>query len=428
MAAMAIDPLQAFMRNAGKSPEDAKFLWSGGPIDIDERTYFASMFSGVTAFDTNEGLVLVDSGLKRIGSLLAAQIRQKSQAPIHTAIFTQGHVDHAFGLEAFVIEGQDPPRVIGHRAMPARFARYRRTTGYNKAINARQFGATVRATSGAHADDYDTFGVPAMPPNELYDERLDLDVGGTRFEVHHCRGETDDHSWVFCPDRRVLCTGDLFIWAVPNAGNPQKVQRYPWDWAKGLREMAARDPRSMCPGHGGPIVDDPALIQRMLLETAELLETIVERTLDALNEGAPPHADIVHRVRLPESDSPWLQNVYDDAEFIVRNVIRYYGGWWNGRPSELMPPRRQSLAQQVAIVAGGASALLDRAEKLQRDGMMRVACGLADFALEASPADPEVQARVAALYRKRASTEEGLMAINLFEAAAAYADEGRPFR
>ncbi len=425
---MAIDPVSAFANNRGKSPEEAKFLWSGGPVDVDDRTFFASMFSGVTAFDTDEGVVLVDSGLKRIGPLLAAQIRQKTDRPIHTAIFTQGHVDHAFGLAAFLKDGQSPPRIVGHRAMPARFARYRRTAGYNRAINARQFGATVRAESGALAEDYDTFGTPELPPTELYEERLDLEVGGVRFEVHHCRGETDDHSWVFCPDRRVLCPGDLFIWGVPNAGNPQKVQRYPWDWASGLREMAARDPHSMCPGHGGPVVNDPALIQRMLLETADFLDTIVERTLDALNEGAPPHADIVHRVRLPESDSPWLQNVYDDAEFIVRNVIRYYGGWWNGRPSELMPPRRSSLALEVASLAGGAKKLMERAEKLQRDGMMRVACGLADFALEASPADAEVRARVAALYRARAATEESLMAINLFESAAAYAEEGRPFR
>ncbi len=425
---MAIDPFEAFTRNAGKPPEEAKFYWAGGPIEVDDRTFFASMLSGVTAFDTDEGLVLVDSGLRRLSPLLAGQIRQKTQRPVHTAIFTQGHVDHAFGLAAFLRDGQAPPRVVAHRAMPARFARYQRTAAYNRAINARQFGATVRATSGAHAEDLDTFGTPEMPPNELYEDRIDLEVGGVRFEVHHCRGETDDHSWVFCPDRRVLCPGDLFIWAVPNAGNPQKVQRYPWDWARGLREMAARDPLSMCPGHGGPVVNDPALLQRMLLETAELLETIVERTLDALNEGAPPHTDIVHRVRLPESDSPWLQNVYDDAEFIVRNVIRYYGGWWNGRPSELMPPRRDSLAQQIALLAGGAKKLVDRAERLQRDGMMRVACGLADFALEAAPSDPEVQERVAALYRKRADTEEGLMAINLFAAAAAYAEEGRPFR
>jgi len=426
---MAINPLEAFTRNAGKPPEEAKFLWSGGPLEVAERTWFTSMFSGVTAFETDDGLVLVDSGLKRIGPLLAASIRQKTAAEVHTAIFTQGHVDHAFGLSAFLVDEQDAPRVIGHRAMPDRFARYQRTSGYNKAINARQFGATVRAASGgAHGADYDTFGVPSLPPTELYDDRLDIEVGGVGFEVHHCRGETDDHSWIWCADRRVLCTGDLFIWAVPNAGNPQKVQRYPWDWAAGLRKMAAKEPRSMCPGHGGPIIDEPALIQHMLLETAQLLEVIVERTLDALNEGAPPHADIVHRVRLPESDSPWLQNVYDDAEFIVRNVIRYFGGWWNGRPSELMPPRRASLALEIARLSGGAKKLLDRAERLEKDGMMRVACGLADYALEASPSDPDVQKRVAALYRRRSATEEGLMAINLFEAAAAYAEEGRPFR
>ncbi len=37
---------------------------------------------------------------------------------------------------------------------------------------------------------------------------------------------------------QVLCTGDLFIWATPNCGNPQKVQRYPVQWAAALRAMA----------------------------------------------------------------------------------------------------------------------------------------------------------------------------------------------
>ena len=36
----------------------------------------------------------------------------------------------------------------------------------------------------------------------------------------------------------MLHPGDLFIWAVPNAGNPQKVQRFASDWAAALREMA----------------------------------------------------------------------------------------------------------------------------------------------------------------------------------------------
>ncbi len=424
-----MDVMTLFTKNAGKSVEDAKFFWSGGPVEVAPRTWFASVFSGVTAFETDEGIVLVDSGLARLGPMLAGMIRMRSQAPIHTAIFTQGHVDHAFGLKSFLADGQPSPRVIAHRAMPARFARYQRTAGHNIAINARQFGGTVRAsTDSGMADDYDTFKPPALPPTDLYERRVDVTVGGVRFEIHHCPGETDDHSWIFCPDRGVLCPGDLFIWAVPNAGNPQKVQRYPWEWAAGLRAMAACQPRTICPGHGGPVVDDPALVQRMLLETADLLDDIVEQTLEALNDGSPPHVDIVHRVALPVSDSPWLQNVYDDAEFIIRNVVRYYGGWWSGRPSELKPPPREALASEIARLAGGAGALLRRAEELLARGEPRLAGSLADLALEASPADPDVQQRVSAIYEARAEEEEGLMARNLFRSAAAYAREGRPYR
>lgn len=419
--------LERFMRNVGKSPEEAKFFWAGGPVEVCKDTWFASAFSGVVAFDTHEGIVLIDSGLKRMGTMLAGMIRQKTKAKIHTVVFTQGHVDHAFGLEAFV--GDEKPRVIAHRAMPARFARYELTAGHNMALNARQFGGTVNAMKdAAFAGDYETFGAPSILPNELYDDRLDFTVGGVSFEVHHCRGETDDHSWIWCPDREVLCPGDLFIWAVPNAGNPQKVQRYPWEWAAGLRAMAAKNPRHMCPGHGGAVIDNPDQIQTMLIETADFLDTIVEQTLEALNDGAPPHVDIVHRVALPSSDSPWLQNVYDDAEFIIRNIIRYYGGWYSGRPSELKPATRTSLAKEVAALAGGAQPLAERAKKLSDEGQPREACALADYALEAEPNNGWVQRLVALIYRRRADSEESLMAQNLFRSAAAYAEEGRPYR
>jgi alkyl sulfatase BDS1-like metallo-beta-lactamase superfamily hydrolase len=246
--------------------------------------------------------------------------------------------------------------------------------------------------------------------------------------VHHCRGETDDHSWVFCPERGVLCPGDLFIYAVPNAGNPQKVQRYPWDWAKGLREMAARRPESLCPGHGGAVVRNAALIQRMLLETAEYLESIVEQTLAALEDGSPPHTDIVHRVKLPGSASPWLQPVYDEGEFIVRNIVRYYGGWWNGRPSDLKPAPREALASELAALAGGANRLVERALDIEKGGDFRLACHLADYALEAAPHDATVRDAVASLYERRAEKETSLMATNLCRSAAAYAREGRPYR
>ncbi len=348
---MAENPAQKFAAMAGKSPEEAKFFWTGGPIEAAARTWFVSQFSGITAFETDDGLVLVDTGTKQLAPVLAALLRQKTQAPVHTAIYTHGHVDHAYGLQAFLVPGQKMPRVIAHSAMPARFARYAATARHNAALNARQFGGTVDAQS---ADAYAAFGQPPIPPDTLYDDRLTITVGGVKFELHHCRGETDDHTWVWCAERRVVCPGDLFIWAVPNDGNPQKVQRYPWERAKGLRAMAALAPEALCTGHGGPVVGDAAKIARMLTETADFLETVVARTLAAMEAGSPPHVDIVTGIELPKSNSPWLQPVYDDTEFLVRNVIRYYGGWWSGRPSELKPAPRNALAREMATLAGGA--------------------------------------------------------------------------
>jgi glyoxylase-like metal-dependent hydrolase (beta-lactamase superfamily II) len=421
---MTVSMLERMSQAYGQSPQDAKFFWSGGPVQVAERTWFQSFFSGVTAFETDDGLVLVDSGLSRLAPALAEMLRRKTQARVHTVVLTQGHVDHAYGIDAFIREGDPPPRVIAHRAMPDRFARYAQTSGHNMAINARQFGGTVSLSD----DQLDTFRPPTIGPDTLYDERIDVEVGGLALEVHHCRGETDDHSWVWCPERGVLCPGDLLIWGVPNAGNPQKVQRYPWDWAAGLRRMAAVQPRALCPGHGGPIVDDPELIARMLTETADFLDLIVQRTVAALNEGSPPHVDIVRAVAIPTSESPWLQPVYDEAEFIVRNVIRYFGGWWSGRPCELKPAPRSAVALCVADLAGGPRRLARRALALADAGDLRLACHLADYALEADPDDRRVCELVAGIYDRRAAAETSLMAVNLFASAAAYARDGRPYR
>jgi glyoxylase-like metal-dependent hydrolase (beta-lactamase superfamily II) len=421
---MAQNPATKFATMRGRPPEEAKFFWSGGPVAVAPRTWFASQFSGCTAFETDEGLVLVDTGTRQFAPAIAAMLREKTKAPVHTAIYTHGHIDHAYGLEAFLLPGQARPRVIAHSAMPARFARYAETAHHNAALNARQFGGTVEAQGNAA---YAAFGVPPIPPDTLYDDRLGISVGGVAFELRHCRGETDDHTWVWCPERGVVCPGDLFIWAVPNDGNPQKVQRYPFDRAKGLRAMAACAPQALCPGHGGPVAGDADKIHAMLTETAAFLETVVARTVAAMEAGSPPHVDIVTGIELPVSGSPWLQPVYDDTEFLVRNVIRYYGGWWSGRPSELKPAPRAALAAEIALLCHGVLALADRAEVLAKAGEYRLACHLADFALEADPGNEAVRAKVASIYDNRANTETSLMAINIFNSAAAYARAGRPF-
>src|SRR5581483_2217150 len=167
-------------------------------------------------------------------------------------------------------DGSAPPRVIAHEAIADRFARYVATAGHNGIINARQF----QAAGFSWPTEY-------RYPDETYRDALTLELGGERFELHHARGETDDHTWVWAPERRIVLTGDLFIWASPNCGNPQKVQRYPLDWARALRDMAALEPQLLLPGHGLPIVGSER-VTRALTETATLLESIHDQTVDLM--------------------------------------------------------------------------------------------------------------------------------------------------
>ena len=99
----------------------------------------------------------------------------------------------------------------------------------------------------------------------------------------------------------------------------------------------------------------------------------------------------------------------------------------SGRPSELKPATRSALAREIAELAGGAAALLRRAETRAAAGDLRLACHLADYALEAAAEDPAICSGVAALYDRRAERETSLMARNIFRSAAAYAREGRAF-
>jgi glyoxylase-like metal-dependent hydrolase (beta-lactamase superfamily II) len=378
--------------------------------EVAPRAAFVSSFSNVTAVDTDEGLLLVDTGSSFLAEPTKGLVRSFSQRRLHTAIFTHGHVDHVFGVELYEAEG-GPARVIAHEAVPRRFERYRLTRGYNACINRRQF-----QTGGEFPDAF-------RFPDACFADGMDIDLGGERVEIRHALGETDDHAWVWLPGKKLLCTGDLFIWATPNAGNPQKVQRYPREWAAALRAMSALPVEVLCPGHGPPILG-AAAVHAALAETAELLESIVAQTLAIMNAGARLDRALAE-VLVPAHlrDRPYLQPVYDEPEFVVRNVWRLYGGWYDGNPAHLKPGPEAALAAEMASLAGGARRLADRAAELASKGDLALACHLAEMAALAAPGDDGIWAARAAVYRARAAVETSLMAKGIFGSAA---EEPRP--
>lgn len=382
-----------------------------GIDEVAEGVAFVGSFANVTAITTPKGLVLVDVGSPLLAARVREAVRSWSAAPVHAAIYTHGHVDHVFGFGAYEAEAHEhgwaAPYVLAHEAVARRFDRYRLTAGYNGHINMRQFRLPAPM-----------FPTQFRYPDQTFAHDHVLELGDERIEIRHARGETDDGAYVWLPSRGVLATGDLFIWAAPNCGNPQKVQRYPLEWAQALREMAALEPRVLCPGHGPPILGRDRATAA-LLDTAELLQSLHDQTLALMNQGARLD-DVLAGVVAPAHllERPYLRPVYDEPQFIVRNLWRLYGGWYDGNPAHLEPPRERVWARELAALAGGAARLCERALELAEQGELATACELVESAALAAPDDAGIRAARGQIYRRRADAAGSLIAHGIFDAAA----------
>ena len=183
--------------------------------ELDDGVLYVKSVASVSALDTGDGLVMLDTGGFFDVDHVHASVRSwRPDAPLAAAVFSHHHVDHIFGTARFEEEaagrGWEAPVVYAHEEMPAHFDRYVQTAGWNSAINARQFGL------GLVALDWPT---SYRHPDVTYADAITFERGDLTFELRHARGETDDATWTWVPEKKILHPGDLFIWAVPNAGN-----------------------------------------------------------------------------------------------------------------------------------------------------------------------------------------------------------------
>jgi alkyl sulfatase BDS1-like metallo-beta-lactamase superfamily hydrolase len=384
--------------------------------EVAPQTYFMTAdYVNISVFETSDGLLMVDSGTKEAAQSTYDEIRKHTQAPLHTVVYTHGHLDHAFGLKPW-LEAGEKPRVIAQENMIARFNTYRKTGRMNAHINEVQFGIDAGLVQWpTEMDDF-------VWPDLTYKDRISLNIGGERFEVFAAKGETDDASWIWAPERSIVCTGDLWEGMLPNCGNPQKVQRYPEGWADALEAIASVGADILLPGHGKP-VEGADTIHECCMNTAIALRGIVETVMAGLNKGQK-HEDIIAQIEIPEEmrKHAYLDPLYDRAEFIARNVIRMYGGWWDGWSSNVIPAPMATRAIEVANLAGGASALIKRAREISATDSA-LACHLAEWAALAEPQNRDAQQCVIDIFKTRADGEISLMGRGIFMHAVRKAEK-----
>ncbi|MFI5041590.1 MAG: alkyl sulfatase dimerization domain-containing protein, partial [Acidimicrobiales bacterium] len=112
-------------------------------------------------------------------------------------------------------------------------------------------------------------------------------------------------------------------------------------------------------------------------------------------------------------------------QFIVRNVWRRYGGWYDGEPDNLLPAPRAHQASEWVALAGGIERVLARAAELLEAGDLPMASHLVEYAALAEPASAAVHDARGRVYRTRASGDPTLMSRAIFLHAASSSDAGQ---
>ena len=353
---------------------------------VAERTWLIQLpLVNVVVFETDAGLVVVDTGMTAAGPTIKRLITSVTSAPIHTIVYTHGHVYHAYGTWALLA---DEPQILASEALPRRFDRYIALRG----SLAKYMGQPVESLPRSPED--------LVYPTRTFGGELSVSVGGETFELRARPGETDDQLYVWAPERKIIAAADYYQGFLPNAGNGKRVQRYPEEWAAALREMAGEKPQLLLPAHGDPLrgVDT---ISDSLLTLAEALEWVINHTYAELNKGTRQDLIPASLTVPPElRDHPTLNEQYVSWRDIAKMVMRRHVGWWDDIPSHWTPATFDAQAAEIIALAGGVEALADRARSLL-DTDIIMASHLADWAWFGEPGNPAAQQLIIDVYAHR---------------------------
>ena len=314
---------------------------------------------------TPEGRVVINTGMGFEGPVHRAAYDAVTIGPISHVIFTQGHVDHVGGTEAFA---EDGTVIVAHEANAACQADDARiaTARVRRSV---VFWADAIAKAGAAArPSPETAARPATQavptPDLTFADQLDLQVGGIRLQLLSVPGgETVDSLVVWLPDHRIALVGNLFsalFGHVPNLVTLRGDRpRDPLRFLESAQRVIDLEPELLLTGHFGP-VEGAARVRAELERIRDAMRWLHDTVVERLNRGDDA-LTMMREIELP--DHLALGEGYGTVRWAVRAIVEGYLGWFHfGSTTELYGVPASSVHADLVAAAGGPDPLVDRAQ------------------------------------------------------------------
>jgi cyclase len=209
--------------------------------------------SNVTIIETQEGVVLIDTGqTPKDSHIVMAALKKVTSQPVRFIIHTEPHQDHTVGNFVF----SPPGIVIAHAGATASMKNADNPASIEKRM----------AVSPEMREAYK--GYRSVTPHIEYRDKLTLNVGERTLELYYLKNvhsEADSAIWL--PKERIVFTAASVT--VKRFGNHRPFVSIP-DTLSAIKMMKALNPEVVIPGHGTPgtvkILDDMEQYYSLLLE------------------------------------------------------------------------------------------------------------------------------------------------------------------
>ncbi len=274
------------------------------------------------------------------------------------------------------------PEVIAHENCIRRFEKYGILGKYHDWINKQQFASVSGRGREAVVSARETLDPTIILKGN--DSSYSFKLGDVNFEIYHDIGETDDSIWLWVPEKKTICTGDLMVSSFPNIGNPFKVQRYPKDWAIAMEKMREKNAEFLVPGHGR-LIEGAEEVRDVLSITGDVMHFVHDEVVKRLNEGKW-FEEIYHEMLeiYPKKFKKHkiLRGIYGCYRFAIHATYRLYHGWYDsGNPTDLFPAKTDDIAREFLKISSEEK-YLEHAKKLYSEGKKQLALHVLDIVVK----------------------------------------------
>jgi glyoxylase-like metal-dependent hydrolase (beta-lactamase superfamily II) len=365
-------------------------------VDMGDGIFMSKNIANSYLVTTPDGDVLINTGTDFEAPDIKARFARASAGDLRLITFTQGHPDHVGGWSLFNADGVQTIAQANHRDV-------REYWRHLHPFYVRR----IMALWGAFMD-VETHAAELPPEPVLTETFIDshaIELGARRFEFYATPGgETTDALVVWLPQNRTLFVGNLmgpFFGHVPNLYTLRGDKiRSAMAFIHSLDRVIELAPETLFNGHD--VFRGVDQIQTTLTTVRDATAYLRDRTLDGMNSGADLWA-LMREVTLPSELA--LPQVHGKVPWIVRAIWEEHVGWFRYESTtELYDVPPSSVWPDIVELAGGISALTERARSHAEGGQQLEALHLTDIVLNESPGDP------AALRVKRTALEQLLAA------------------